>query len=223
MASPERRRHGSDRDIRDRAGYERSLPTVARRSREHHGGVLGMAVADLGRGETGGQRQADLSAEQPTAGQGPWFPVADAHPGGPSDRHGPASQRPAFAYCLIGDCSVLPAKYRMTRSAEFGVTVRQGVRAAQPDLVVHARRDWHHPDGPRIGLVVSKSVGNAVDRHRVARRLRHAAAEMIDDLAAEDRIVIRALPGSRHAISARLRHELACGLRRARDLMERSR
>ncbi len=57
---------------------------------------------------------------------------------------------------------MLPAQYRMTRSTDFGVTVRQGVRAAQPDLVVHAWRDEAGDPvvgGPKIGLVVSKSVG----------------------------------------------------------------
>ena len=56
---------------------------------------------------------------------------------------------------------MLPARYRMTRSTEFGATVSQGVRAVQPDLVVHASRssDDEHGDGPRIGLVVAKSVG----------------------------------------------------------------
>ena len=33
---------------------------------------------------------------------------------------------------------MLPARYRMTRSADFGLTVNKGVRAVQPDLVVHA-------------------------------------------------------------------------------------
>ena len=72
---------------------------------------------------------------------------------------------------------MLPARYRMTRSTEFGATVSQGVRAVQPDLVVHALRadDGTANGGPRIGLVVAKSVGNAVQRHRVARRLRHVA------------------------------------------------
>ena len=38
-----------------------------------------------------------------------------------------------------------------------------------------------------------------------------------------DRIVVRALPGSRDAISARLREELRAGVRRAHDLLERRR
>jgi ribonuclease P protein component len=113
---------------------------------------------------------------------------------------------------------VLPARYRMTRSTEFGATVSHGMRAAQPDLVVHAVRSVNDTsgDGPRIGLVVAKSVGNAVQRHRVARRLRHVARTLIDELDPADRIVIRALPSSRHAISARLQQELRAALRRTR-------
>ena len=113
---------------------------------------------------------------------------------------------------------MLPARYRMTRSADFGATVSEGVRAVQPDLVVHALRSGNHGpgDGPRIGLVVSKSVGSAVQRHRVARRLRHVARTVIDELEPTDRVVIRALPSSRHAISARLEQELRTALRRTR-------
>ena len=116
---------------------------------------------------------------------------------------------------------MLPAQYRMTRSAEFGATVKHGVRAVQPDIVVHARRD--HNGGPRIGLVVAKSVGSAVQRHRVARRLRHVAKIMVPELDPADRVVIRALPSSRHAISARLEQQLRTGLRRTHELMERNR
>jgi ribonuclease P protein component len=113
---------------------------------------------------------------------------------------------------------VLPARYRMTRSTEFGATVRQGVRAVQPDLVVHVlSSDDASNAGPRIGLVVAKSVGSAVHRHRVARRLRHVAHSMINELDPADRVVIRALPSSRRAISVRLEQELRRALRRTRS------
>ncbi|MCV7025562.1 ribonuclease P protein component [Mycolicibacterium novocastrense] len=119
---------------------------------------------------------------------------------------------------------MLPARYRMTRSTEFGNTVSRGVRAVQPDLVVHAlRSDEGSEPGPRIGLVVSKAVGTAVQRHRVARRLRHVARTVIEELDPADRVVIRALPSSRHAISARLEQELRTALRRARPKTEASR
>jgi ribonuclease P protein component len=108
----------------------------------------------------------------------------------------------------------------MTRSTEFGATVSQGVRAVQPDLVVHALRRNDSEDGPRIGLVVSKSVGSAVQRHRVARRLRHVARTVIDELEPTDQVVIRALPSSRYAISARLEQELRTALRRTRPKHE---
>jgi ribonuclease P protein component len=108
---------------------------------------------------------------------------------------------------------VLPARYRMTRSTDFGLTVKRGVRAVQPDVVVHMLRSVD--DGaPKVGLVVAKFVGTAVDRHRVARRLRHVTLGLIDELDTGDRLVIRALPGSRRAISARLDQELRTALRR---------
>ncbi|KUH94469.1 ribonuclease P protein component [Mycobacterium sp. IS-3022] len=116
---------------------------------------------------------------------------------------------------------MLPARYRMTRSTEFGITVNRGVRAVQPDLVVHAlRSEVAAEPGPRIGLVVSKAVGTAVQRHRVARRLRHVARTVLDELDPADRVVIRALPSSRHAISARLEQELRTALRRRRPKNE---
>jgi ribonuclease P protein component len=110
----------------------------------------------------------------------------------------------------------------MTRSAEFTHTVRYGVRAPQPDLVVHAYRA---PSGlqPHIGLIVSKSVGGSVERHRVARKLRHVARTVIADLDPADRIVVRALPSIGAAPSARLQHQLHSGVRRAHALMERHR
>ncbi len=91
------------------------------------------------------------------------------------------------------------------------------------DLVVHVlvgQVDPAAPDapvrfgGPRFGLIVSKAVGNAVVRHRVARRLRHICAELTADIPAEVDIVIRALPGAATADSGELRRQLVSGLRK---------
>lgn len=49
--------------------------------------------------------------------------------------------------------------------------------------------------GARVGLVVSKSVGNAVTRNRVKRRLRHLAAGQLRTTGPVD-VVIRALPAA---------------------------
>ena len=100
----------------------------------------------------------------------------------------------------------------MRRSAEFNVTVSRGVRAVQPDMVVHALRGEIEPTGPRVGLVVSKSVGNAVERHRVSRRLRHAARTVLNRLDPADLVVIRARPSCRDSVSGQLEHQLHAAL-----------
>jgi ribonuclease P protein component len=100
------------------------------------------------------------------------------------------------------------------------------MRTAQPDVIVHVRRGRARDErnersesvGPRVGLIIAKSVGSAVERHRVARRLRHVARTMLGDLHPRDQVVIRALPSSRQVSSARLEQELRSGLRRAFEL-----
>lgn len=68
--------------------------------------------------------------------------------------------------------------------------------------------------GPRFGLIVSKAVGTAVVRHRVARRLRHICAPLTAVLPADADIVIRALPGAAAASSAELDRQLRAALRK---------
>ncbi|GAB2698452.1 hypothetical protein GCM10027089_20280 [Nocardia thraciensis] len=68
--------------------------------------------------------------------------------------------------------------------------------------------------GPRFGLIVSKAVGNAVVRHRVARRLRHICAPLASEVSAEADIVIRALPGAATASSAELDRQVRAALRK---------
>lgn len=117
---------------------------------------------------------------------------------------------------------MLSARNRMRRSTEFDATVKYGMRAAQPDIVVYVRRATNQDvqagndaAGPRVGLIVAKTVGSAVDRHRVARRLRHAARTIVASLDEADQVVIRASPGSRKASSASLEQQLRSGLQRA--------
>jgi ribonuclease P protein component len=98
----------------------------------------------------------------------------------------------------------------MRRSADFDATVKHGKRAVQPDLVIYMRRAT---GDPKLGLIVSRSVGSAVQRHAVSRRLRHVARDVLPDFKSEQ-VVIRALPSSRDVTSARLSEQLRAGLRR---------
>ncbi|MDT5044910.1 MAG: ribonuclease protein component [Mycobacterium sp.] len=103
----------------------------------------------------------------------------------------------------------------MTRSTDFDATVKHGTRAVQPDLVIYVRRgNDKSTDAPKVGLIVARSVGSAVQRHRLARRLRHVARSVVDGLDQSEHVVIRALPSSRDVVSARLAEQLRAGLRR---------
>ena len=95
--------------------------------------------------------------------------------------------------------------------------MKYGVRTVQPDVIVHVGRAGDDDEGkdPRVGLIIAKAVGTSVQRHRVARRLRHVVRTMLNDLHQSDRVVIRALPSSRHVSSARLQQQLRRSLRRA--------
>lgn len=116
---------------------------------------------------------------------------------------------------------MLSAQYRMRRSADFAATVKYGRRVVQRDIVIHGRGIGGSPvggaesaevSGPRVGLIIGKSVGSAVQRHRVARRLRHAARSILAGLEPSGQVVIRALPGSSQMKSACLEQQLRSGL-----------
>lgn len=66
---------------------------------------------------------------------------------------------------------------RLTRRAEFQ-RVARGRRSTAPTFTLQSRRreeaEQEAIRGPRVGLTVSKSVGGAVERNRVRRRLKAA-------------------------------------------------
>jgi ribonuclease P protein component len=108
---------------------------------------------------------------------------------------------------------VLPAAARMRQRAEFTATVR-GRRAAAPALVVHYRAEGD--DAPaRVGFIVSSSVGGAVVRNGVRRRLRHLMRDRLAELPRGSRIVVRANRAAAGADSADLAVALDAALRRA--------
>jgi len=73
------------------------------------------------------------------------------------------------------------------------------------------------PEAPaRVGFVVSRTVGNAVTRNRVKRRLRHLARERLSSLPGSAVLVVRALPASAEASYDDLSAELDRNLDRVR-------
>lgn len=119
---------------------------------------------------------------------------------------------------------MLPARHRLTERADFTATMRGpgSRRRSTRLLVVHARAtepatrtddtDARAARPSRVGLVVSKAVGNSVTRHRVARRLRHEMAALLPLLPPGTDVVLRANPPAASASSADLREALRSGL-----------
>ena len=100
---------------------------------------------------------------------------------------------------------MLPARHRLRSSADFAAVFRgargaRGTRSGSRLIVVHANStDARAGQPPRVGLVVSKAVGNAVVRNRTKRVLRALVSIRIDQLPAGVDLVIRAktgLPGT---------------------------
>lgn len=116
---------------------------------------------------------------------------------------------------------MLPAGSRLRHRADFSAVTRS--RGARGDglLVVHLRRAA--ADGPpgsaptpgraRAGLVVPRSVGPAVSRNRVKRRLRHLLATRLADLSPGSDVVVRALPSAGSAGGPALARALDRALR----------
>lgn len=108
---------------------------------------------------------------------------------------------------------MLPPANRMRRSSDFAGAVKFGVRARRGSVVVH-----HKPavssGAPLVGLVVGKSVGGSVVRHRVSRRLRAQLAQRLDLLPQGSATVVRALPSAATASSAELGADLDSAMRR---------
>ncbi len=107
---------------------------------------------------------------------------------------------------------MLPVAARLTSSDSFRRCVREGRRAGSRTLVLHlAGPDLSVADQgeARVGFVVGKTVGAAVVRNRVRRRLRHLVRDRLAELPPASTLVVRALAGADDASYAELREDLA--------------
>jgi ribonuclease P protein component len=107
----------------------------------------------------------------------------------------------------------------MRHSAEFATTVRRGRRVGVRALTVHVATSAAgegHPD-VRVGFVIPRTVGPAVVRNQVRRRLRHLLRERLAALPPGTRVVVRAHPAAAGVPSSRLGVDLDRALERALD------
>ncbi len=164
----------------------------------------------LSRNLRGGTYEAHLSTEPPQAGEDTRLPQPHEHGRGSSYPRLSASPRAQAAGRLI--LLSRGRRTRLTDSPEFERIYRQGAAYRGRLLSVHA-----FPNGlgsSRLGLSVSRKVGNAVLRNAVRRRLREAFYAALPRISGDLDLVVSARPPAAEATFDELREELARALRR---------
>lgn len=117
---------------------------------------------------------------------------------------------------------MLPASHRLTSTREFSEVIRRGRRAGSSTLVTSVLSPPPDSTGDaagttRAGFVVGRSVGDAVSRNRVKRRLRHLVGPRLAALPPGSRLVVRALAPAGRTPTTELAADLdRCLLRTAR-------
>lgn len=121
-----------------------------------------------------------------------------------------------------GRPTVLPRRLRVRSHAEFTEVTRSGRKAKCGSVVVYRSCPSVNsapPDGSvppsRGGLIVGRSVGNAVCRHRVSRVIRSALASALPE-ANDELVVVRALAGAGQRSGSELRADVLSALARLR-------
>lgn len=91
---------------------------------------------------------------------------------------------------------MLPVSARLTSPHDFARTTKSGLRVTSEHFVGYLHITPASIDSPRAGLIIGKSVGGSVRRHRVSRQIRHAIAPLLETFPEGSLIVIRGLKQS---------------------------
>ena len=103
---------------------------------------------------------------------------------------------------------MLPNSARIKSSSDFARVTKSGRRTTTDSLIAYlllnqsnsgsspssnSKSNSKNDDNPKSGLIISKSVGNSVVRHRIARQIRHAVREKLNSLPNGTLFVVRAM------------------------------
>lgn len=153
--------------------------------------------------------EAYLSAEPPQARQDPRFPQENENRGGQAGDSLSQATGPQETHRLVLG---LRKGMRLTDSPEFERVYKRGTAYRGKLISVHAFP--RGAGGPRLGLSVSKKVGNAVSRNSVKRRLRELFRSRFPGSEPELDFVVSARPAASGATYAELERELDRALER---------
>ncbi|MCX6444156.1 MAG: ribonuclease P protein component [Actinobacteria bacterium] len=89
---------------------------------------------------------------------------------------------------------MLPVDARLTSSSDFARATKSGIRVTSENFVgyLYISPVTNHASA-KCGLIINKTVGGSVQRHRLARKVRHAVAPHIGSLPTGSLFVVRAL------------------------------
>ncbi len=109
---------------------------------------------------------------------------------------------------------MLPNSARIKSSSDFARVTKSGRRTTTDSLIAYlllnqsnsgsspsSNSNSKKDDNPKLGLIISKSVGNSVVRHRIARQIRHASFNYLSLLPTGSLLVIRAMKRSNDAFT----------------------
>ena len=92
---------------------------------------------------------------------------------------------------------MLPIDARLTSSSDFARATKSGIRVTTEHFVGYLYiSPVTNNASAKCGLIINKTVGGSVKRHRLARKVRHAVAPHIVELPLGSLFVIRALKQS---------------------------
>ena len=156
--------------------------------------------------------EEDLSAQEARSKARTWLHGSHGQQGWPSRARSSSGKGTQAADRLTHAGLQVPVFPVLRRKADFAALGRQGIARSNPLLVVRALRT----DGPetRLGLSTPRSMGGAVERNRVRRRLRQLMRARRTDLGAGWDLLLIARPEAGRATYAELEKALASLLRR---------
>jgi ribonuclease P protein component len=157
--------------------------------------------------------EEDLSAQEARSEAGTRLPRPHGFEGrtaraGPSTREGAQA-----AHRLTREARTVPAFIALRRKADFDALARSGTARSHRMLVLRSLRTGR-PE-TRVGLSTPRSLGGAVQRNRVRRRLRELVRERRGSIGAGWDLLLIARPEAAEASYAQLRVALGSLLERS--------
>ena len=172
-------------------------------------------------------RETHLPAAQPPAEAHAWIQSAHGHQGRASRPRQPSPQRAQAAHARLRPSSDVRRYASLRGRREFALVLRRGRTASSKHLVVFAlpprrppapppsrgarARAAHEESSTKVGIVITKKVGNAVERNRLRRRCK----AILDRSAIADSPMwydVQVRPAAARLSFAQLRDQLSAAL-----------